>query len=88
MQVMVRLSQDLARVTGRARFAVTLDDPATVADLFDALRVQYPALAAQLPAAIPIITGQHTGNDTPLAAGQEVSLLTPISGGGIGHPEL
>lgn len=88
MQVMVRLSQDLARVTGRTRFAVTLDDPATVADLIDTLRGQYPALAAHLSAAVPIVTGQHRDNDTPLTAGQEVSLLTPISGGGIGHPEL
>lgn len=81
MEIMVRLSQDLARATGRPRLTVTLDDSATVADLLALLRTQFPAYATYLSAAVPVVTGQHVSQETPLRAGQEVALLTPVSGG-------
>lgn len=81
MEVMVRLSQDLARATGRSRLTVVLEESATVGDLINRLSAHYPASASQISAAVPVIAGQHTGKDSPLVAGQEVSLLTPVSGG-------
>lgn len=81
MEIQVRLSQDLARATGRPRFAVTLDDSATVADLLAFLQAQFPVYAGQLSAAVLVVGGQHAGMDTCLRAGQEVALLTPVSGG-------
>ncbi|MCC6169081.1 MAG: MoaD/ThiS family protein [Caldilineaceae bacterium] len=81
MEIRIRLSQDLARATGRPRFAVTLDDSATVADLLAHLQAQFPAYAGPLSAAVLVIHGQNVDKDTPLHAGQEVALLTPVSGG-------
>ncbi len=81
MDVMVRCSNDFGRVIGRTRFAVTLDDGATVADLLAVLCAQYPMIAAPLNATIPVVAGQHTGYETVLQSGQEIALLTPVSGG-------
>lgn len=81
MEVMVRFSQDFVRVTGSPRLTIALEEGATVADLLAALRDQYPALAKPLAAAIPVLTGQYADEATTLQAGQEVSLLTPVSGG-------
>ncbi|RIK43604.1 MAG: hypothetical protein DCC57_17655 [Chloroflexi bacterium] len=86
MEIRIRLSQDLARAAGRPRFAVTLDDSATVADLLALLQTQFPAYAGQLSAAVLVVGGQHVDKDTPLHAGQEVALLTPVSGGGLLPP--
>jgi molybdopterin converting factor small subunit len=81
MQVTVRLSHDLARMAGMARIPVTLDAGATVADLVAALGTRFPALAPGLAAAVPVVDGRHTGRQEPLAAGQEIALLTPVGGG-------
>lgn len=81
MNVSVRLSGDLAQQVGTARFQVTLVENATVADLAAHLRQQYPAAAARIEIAVPIIAGQHVSPTTKLAAGQEVALLLPVAGG-------
>lgn len=81
MNVSVRLSGDLAQQVGMARLQVTLAEKTTVADLVAHLRQQYPAAAARIDIAVPIIAGQHVSPTTKLAAGQEVALLLPVAGG-------
>ena len=81
MNVNVRLSGDLAQQVGNARLQVTLAENITVADLAAYLRQQYPAAAARIDIAVPIIAGQHVSPTTKLAAGQEVALLLPVAGG-------
>lgn len=81
MQIQTRLSGELAQQVGMARLSVTLPDGATVADLLDWLRQQYPTTTARLETAVPIIAGRHVSPTEPLADGQEVALLLPIAGG-------
>ena len=81
MNVNVRLSGDLAQQVGNAHLQVTLAENTTVADLAAYLRQQYPAAAARIDIAVPIIAGQHVSPTTKLAAGQEVALLLPVAGG-------
>lgn len=81
MQVQVRLGAGLARVAGTPRMIVELADGATVADLLDCLESSYPTLAAGLPAALPLVAGEHAARAQELAHGDEVALLLPAAGG-------
>jgi molybdopterin converting factor small subunit len=81
MRVNIRLSGELAALAGRHRFSVTVADGATVGDLVDLLRREYPKTVSRLETAVPIIAGRHVTQSEPLADGQEVAFLLPIAGG-------
>jgi molybdopterin synthase catalytic subunit len=81
MEVSVRLSPNLARQAGNARLRATLPEPATISDLIATLSAEYPDLGAQLKSAIPVLSGTPAAPNEPLQNGQEIALLTPISGG-------
>ena len=81
MKVTVRFSVDLANVLGQPRLTVALNNDATVADLLDYLKQEYPALQQKLGNAAPIIAGQHAPLSKHLSPDQEVALLLPIAGG-------
>ena len=80
MQVRVRLGAGLSRLAVAPVVGLELDDGATVADGSPPGR--RPArLAPALPAALPVVAGEHAERDRPLHAGEEVALVTPVSGG-------
>jgi molybdopterin converting factor small subunit len=81
MQVRVRLGAGLARLTAAPVVGLELDDGATVADALDLLRAERPELASALPAALPVVAGSHAQRDRPLRTGEELALVTPVSGG-------
>jgi molybdopterin converting factor small subunit len=80
MQVRVRLGAGLSRLAVAPVVGLELDDGATVADALARLAADQPVLAAHLPAALPV-AGVHAGRDRPLLAGEELALVTPVSGG-------
>jgi molybdopterin converting factor small subunit len=81
VQVRVRLGGELGRLSGAPLMTVDLADGATVGDLYARLGERDPDLAAALPAALPVVAGEHVRRDHELADRQEVALLLPISGG-------
>lgn len=81
MQVTVRFGGELATSVGRPRISLSLAKDATVADLTDRLRREYPAAQQLINTAVPIIAGSHVTPSDPLANGQEVAFLLPIAGG-------
>ena len=81
MNVSVRLSAGLAHSTGNPRLSVNLAKEATIADLLDHLRLQYPELQPRLDIVIPMIAGRHASPAQGLKSGQEVALLLPAAGG-------
>ncbi|MEA2253260.1 MAG: sulfur-carrier protein [Solirubrobacteraceae bacterium] len=81
MQVRVRLGAGLARLTAAPLVGLDLDDGATVADAVARLAADRPELAEALPAALPVVAGAHAERDRPLRAGEELALVTPVSGG-------
>ena len=81
MRVNIRLSGELAALAGRHRFSMAVADGATVGDLLDLLRQEYPAMVPRLDTAVPIIAGRHVTQSELLADGQEVAFLLPIAGG-------
>jgi molybdopterin synthase catalytic subunit len=64
-----------------------LPEPACVADLWRHLREQYPALAPYEGAIAIAVNQTFASFSTPLATGDEVALLPPVSGG-LPEPEL
>jgi molybdopterin converting factor small subunit len=81
VQVRIRLGTALARFAPAPLFRVELPDGATVEDLYDHLQAVNPELAPALTSALPIVAGTHVERTQPLAHGDEVALLTPVSGG-------
>jgi len=81
MRINIRLSGELATLVGRHRFNMAVADSATVGDLIDLLRQEYPDSVSMLETAVPIIAGRHVTQSEPLADGQEVAFLLPIAGG-------
>jgi molybdopterin synthase catalytic subunit len=62
---------------------VTLELPAgaSVADAWAALEARYPVLAPGRPSVRFAVNGEYAGPDTPLADGDEVAMIPPVSGG-------
>jgi molybdopterin converting factor small subunit len=81
MQVRVRFGAGLSRLALAPVVGLELDDGATVADALARLAADQPVLAALLPAALPVVAGTHAARDRPLHAGEELALVTPVSGG-------
>jgi molybdopterin converting factor subunit 1 len=68
-------------VAGASQTAIQLDSPATLGDLFARLAQQFPRFQ-QLASTIVLAHNQEfAAPSTPLADGDEVALLPPVSGG-------
>lgn len=67
--------------------AAELSAPATVADLLRNLREKHPVLVAYDGAIAVAVNHSFASASTPLAEGDEVALLPPVSGG-LAEPEL
>jgi len=85
MTVTVRLFAMLRERAGRDAIELELADGARVADALEALR-DGTALGEALER-IPVrvaVNREYVGSDTPLAEGDEVALIPPVSGGVVG----
>ena len=81
MEIPVRFSSGLARLAGNARLSVQMQQGATVSDLLDRLCLEYPSLSGKMTGTVIVIAGKTVDTSELLHAGQEVAVLTPISGG-------
>jgi molybdopterin converting factor small subunit len=81
VEVRIRLGTGLARLAPAPMLTLALPDGATVNDLFVRLGTNNPELAPALRSALPVIQGSHVERGRALSRGDEVALLTPLSGG-------
>jgi molybdopterin converting factor small subunit len=81
VQVRIRLGTALARIAPAPLMSVELPDGATVDDLYQRLQDVTPELAPALRSALPVLAGAHVERGRPLAHGDEIALLTAVSGG-------
>lgn len=80
MDVEVRCFASL-RELAADRLAVTLTEGATLADAWQALEVQHPGVRPHRPYVRAARNGRYAGWDEPLADGDAVAFLPPVSGG-------
>ncbi len=67
---------------GAADEAVTLDAPITLGALFARYTERFPALAAAASSIVLARNQEFAAPDAPLADGDEIAFLPPVSGGG------
>lgn len=80
--VRVLLFAALREAVGEAELAVPLAPAsATSVSLLDALCEAHPAIAPYRPTLRLAVNQRYVRGDVPLADGDEVALITPVSGG-------
>jgi molybdopterin converting factor small subunit len=81
VEVRIRLGSGIARLAPAPVLTMQLPNGATVEDLCERLASGNPELARALQSALPIVGGTHVPRAQTLASGDEVALLSPVSGG-------
>jgi molybdopterin converting factor small subunit len=81
VDIRIRLGSGIARLAPAPVLTVQLPSGATVADLCQELASSNPQLAPALASALAVVGGAHADPGQPLAPGDEVALLAPVSGG-------
>ena len=81
MNVEVQLFAVARQLAGRETVAVTLSSPATVGQLRQALREQFPALAPVLPHVMFAVNAEYADDQAVIPLGAAVACIPPVSGG-------
>ncbi|MAU01201.1 MAG: molybdopterin converting factor [Anaerolineaceae bacterium] len=81
MEIQIKLFATLKDRAGTNKINITVEEPATVADLLAATEKAYPSLATSLPIALVSVNKAFAGKDTAVSPGDEVALFPPVSGG-------
>lgn len=81
MKIKVRLFAALRESAGRGDLAVDLPEGATAEDAFRELAVLHPALAPRRAHLQAAVNRRYSPFDAPLADGDELVFIPPVSGG-------
>lgn len=85
MRVTVLLFARLREIAGAADLALELEAPAaTIADVWAALVARHPALAPHAASLSCARNAEYARMVTPVAEGDEIAFLPPVSGGDLG----
>lgn len=79
--VHVLLFDVLRRSVGAGEVTVEVPDGATGADLLAALAAEHPSVADHRPVIRLAVNRRYAPAETVIAPGDEVALITPVSGG-------
>ena len=77
----VLLFSVLRQRIGEGSLTLNLEMPATGADLLDHLEVQYPVIGDYRSVLRLAVNQEYVPESVTLADGDEVALITPVSGG-------
>jgi molybdopterin converting factor subunit 1 len=81
MQVRVLFFGRVREIVGRAEDSIELASGARIEELFARYRELHPALAAHRPSLVASRNQEFAPWTAPLASGDEVAFLPPVSGG-------
>lgn len=81
MLVNVRLFASLREAAGRGALELDLPDAATPEDAWRALVALHPALGARRASLVAAVNRSYAPFDAPLAPGDELVFIPPVSGG-------
>jgi len=87
MNVRVRLFAVQRELAGAREVALALGDGATVADAWDGLVALHPGLAPGRESVRFARNGKYADATTPLADGDEIAMIPPVSGGAGGDQD-
>lgn len=71
----------LKEKVGASELSLTLDAPATGEDLLDRLEAAYPRIADHRSSLRLAVNQEYVDTDVSLKEGDEVAVITPVSGG-------
>jgi molybdopterin converting factor subunit 1 len=81
VRVTIRLFARLREIAGSSELAREIPAPADAQAAWEALTQEFPALGEYRPVISCAVNEQYAKFDTPLAEGDEVAFLPPVSGG-------
>ena len=81
MRVTVRLFAGIAEAAGERVIALDLPNGASAADARDAVAARFPVAALACSRVALAVNASYAAPEQPLAAGDEVALIPPVSGG-------
>ena len=81
LSVRVLLFSTLRDAVGEGELTVGLPSDATGTDLLDRLGAEHEAVARHRPVVRLAVNRRYVPTETALAHGDEVALITPVSGG-------
>lgn len=81
MTLRVQLFGILADKLGARELSMSLDAPATAADLLDALARDHPSLTDLRGRLAVAVNMTYVQADHPISEGDEIALIPPVSGG-------
>ena len=81
MKIRIRLFASYREVVGDGRLEFEISPVATVADVWEQLRAQYPRLSSYTHVPSAAVNLEYAPFDTRLSDGDEVAFLPPVSGG-------
>lgn len=67
--------------TGQQEIKVTVESPATVANLIAAISVQFPELSDVLPHCMVALNTEYAGPADAINESDEIAIIPPVSGG-------
>lgn len=77
----VLLFSSLRQKIGTHVLSVEVDEPLTGAELLDSLSKEHPVISAYRPVLRLAVNREYVTEDVSLTAGDEIALITPVSGG-------
>ena len=77
----VHLFAALADIAGRRELVMEIDAPVTVMDVYLRLCHRFPGLGAYRDRLLFAVNGEYITREEPLAPGDELCLIPPVSGG-------
>lgn len=82
MNVRVRCFAAVREIVGVGELVVELPEGSTLDQLIHQLQSQFPKLQALTGSLLFSVNREYASTDKKLAAGDEVALIPPVSGGG------
>jgi molybdopterin converting factor subunit 1 len=86
MRVTIRLFARLRDLAGAAELSREVPDAATVDQIWSTLVAEFPSLAPHTSTVSGAINADYARMNSPVADGDEVAFLPPVSGGGDHEP--
>jgi molybdopterin synthase sulfur carrier subunit len=81
MRIRVRLFASLREAVGRPDLELEVEKDATPEDVFRQMAHTHPALSNKRPSLQAAVNRRYVGFDEPLADGDELVFVPPVSGG-------